>query len=330
LNTVTLETVAERLLEHRDVVLSAHVSPDPDAIGSTCALALALKRLGKNVRVYFADVLPQRMKNLVTSIEITCELPVEPFSALVICDTAAKKRVSGDVEALWKLADHTFNIDHHVSNNGWAETNYIDSEAAATAVIVTELLHLLRVPLCPELGNMLLAGLMDDTGCFCFSNSTKRAFECAGSLVAAGAKPDFVANELYFTTPLAALRLRAIAIDSLEVLLEGKVAYITVTLEQMEQVGARVEDAEGLVDIARQVAGTEVVAMQRQIEGGWKMSLRSKKRSIDVNRIAGVFGGGGHHAAAGCKIEGSAEEVKARVVEEITKELKREGDSSVA
>ncbi len=325
MNTVTLETVAEKLLEHRDFVVTAHVNPDPDAIGSSCALALALKRLGKNVRVYFADILPKRMANLMPELEISCELPTDRFSALVVCDTASRKRVSGDVDSLWKLAEHTFNIDHHVSNDGWAEINYIDSHAPASAVIVTELLPMLRVPVSADLGNILLAGLMDDTGCFCFSNAGERAFQCASILVAGGARPDLVANELYFTVPLSALRLKAKATEALQVLLEGKLAYVVISQADMDAVGASIEDAEGLVDMARQVAGTEVVAMQRQIENGWKMSLRSKNQAIDVNRIAGVFGGGGHRAAAGCKVDGAADEVQRRVIEEIQKELIRAG-----
>ncbi len=321
MNNLTLDSLAARLLEHRDFVVTAHISPDPDAIGSACALALSLKQLGKDVRVYFADPVPDRMKALVPAIEISNVIPAGKFETLVVCDTASKKRVGPEMDTLFACAEHTFNIDHHVSNDGWAALNYIDAAAPATALIIFELLPHLRTELTPEIANLLLAGLLDDTGTFCFSNTTPRAFECASALVKAGAKPHVVANELYFTQPLRVLKLRAEALESLEVLLDGRLSYIVVTRAMIEAAGAKPDDTEGMIEAARMVAGVEVAVLQRELEDGWKFSLRAKNEKIDVNKIAGLFGGGGHRAAAGAKLTGSAAEVKKVMVDAIAKEL---------
>lgn len=323
MSKLSLEMFATKLLEHRDFILTSHISPDPDAIGSTCALALALKQVGKGVALYFADPLPERMLKLVPSLPFLAEAPTKSFETLVICDTAALKRIGAAADTVLSLAEISFNLDHHVSNIGFAKHNHVDEHAPATAVLVAELIPHLGAKLTSEMANLLLAGLLDDTGGFCFSNVTARAFECAAGLVRAGAKPEVVSNELYFTQPLRVLKLRAAAIESLRVLLDGKLAWITVSKTDMERAGAKTEDSEGLVEIARQVAGSEVAVLQRELEDGWKLSLRSKSGQVDVNVVAGVFGGGGHKAAAGCKLQGSALDVEKAVTAEIIKELSR-------
>jgi len=320
---LSLEDFADKLLEHRDFVLSSHISPDPDAVGSTCALALALEQLGKGVSLYFADPVPERVRKLVPKLNFLSAAPTGAFETLVVCDTAALKRIGPLADSVFKLAQISFNLDHHVSNIGFGSYNHVDEQAPATAVLVAELIPHLGAEITPEMANLLLAGLLDDTGGFCFSNVSPRAFECAAGLLRAGARPEIVSNELYFTLPLRVLKLRAIAIESLRVLLDGKLAWITVSKEDLEKAGAKPEDSEGLVEIARQDAGAEVAVLQREIENGWKLSLRAKDSAIDVNAVASAFGGGGHRAAAGCKLQGSALEVERAVTSEIVKELSR-------
>ena len=314
MENLSLEKIAALLSEQSSVVLSTHISPDPDAIGSSFALAAALQALGKETFVYLADPLPERLQSFVNGINYGHEVPQRTFSAFVAIDTASEKRVGKCVAKVRATAKLTINIDHHISNDLYGDFNYIDATAPASALIVWELLPILKVTMNPQIANLLYAGLLDDTGCFCFSNTTSRAFACAGALVDCGAEPARIANEIYFTQPLRTLKLNAAALESLKLELDGKVAYISISREKMESTGAKSEDAEGLVDLARRVGGTTVAVLQREIEDGWKISLRSKNESFDVNEIAGLFGGGGHKAAAGCKLRGTQEQVEQRIL----------------
>ncbi|MCB0324259.1 MAG: hypothetical protein KDD69_11835, partial [Bdellovibrionales bacterium] len=157
---------------------------------------------------------------------------------------------------------------------------------------------------------LLLAGLMDDTGSFRYSNATVAAFDCAARLVAQGAAPEHIANILYFSLPERVLRLRAMAFNGLALLLEGRLAVIAVTDDMLQSCKADASDTEGVVELARSIEGTVAAAFLREIDSGWKVSLRSKDPRVNVNTIAGRFGGGGHPAAAGCRMQGSRDDVE--------------------
>jgi phosphoesterase RecJ-like protein len=249
------------------------------------------------------------------------EIPARTFSALVVVDTASEKRVGPGVGELRTRAERTYNLDHHVSNVGWGERNYIDADAPASALIVWELCRELGVAVVPQIANLLYAGLLDDTGGFCFSNTNARSFRCAAALVDGGADPEKVANALYFNQPLRLLKLHALALQTLSLELGGRVSLISITARGLERCGAKAEDVEGIVDLARRVEGTQVAIFQRELDDGWKFSLRSKDPRIDVNEVAATFGGGGHTAAAGCKITGSEEEARDRVLRRVAEVL---------
>lgn len=318
----TLESIGRELLSHEELVLAAHVSPDADAVGSVFGLAATLASLGKRVSVYLADPIGESLYPLLPKVPFGSNVPSGPFEALVVLDTAAMKRVGPEIETLLSRAQVSFNIDHHVSNPGWAKHNFIDEHAPATAVLIYEMLDLLRIKILPEVADLLYAGLLDDTGGFCFSNTNSRGFRCAAALVDSGARPEVVSNTLYFSQPLRLLKLQAAAIDALELMLDGKLSYITVTQEMLDRCGAQASDTEGLIDIARRVQGTEAAAFQRQLpNGAWKVSLRSKGGPLDVNSVASAFGGGGHRAAAGCTVSGSSEEVKRSIVDAVRRAL---------
>lgn len=316
-----LRALAAELLKLKSVLLSTHVAPDPDAIGSCFALAEALRRHGVKVQVYLSDPMPDRMRSFLPAAVSWAVEPVDA-DAVVVVDTASRVRIGGDIERVYGSAPKSFNIDHHASNIGWADYNYLDTKAAAAAIIVWELLAALddvapramKLTADPLLANLLFAGLVDDTGRFCFSNCDARAFATASALFAAGAEPERVANALYFSTPERVLRLQARVLSGLRLVLGGKVAMVSIPRQLLEECGAGAEDAEGLVDLARSVEGAEAAFLQREIENGWKISLRAKSTKFDMNAVAARFGGGGHKAAAGCRIAGTEQEVTDQLV----------------
>jgi len=300
------------------VLISSHVAPDPDAIGSSAALALGLQALGKDVTLYYEDRVPKSTLSLIpTELQsrLVQSVPQQQFSALVVVDTATKERVGKEHAALLARGAITINIDHHVSNTNWAQVNYIDAAAPASAMIVYQILEGLNLPFTTAIANLLWAGLADDTGSFRFSNTTAQALECAAKLVERGADPAFVAETLYYSVPTRVLRLKARALANLRMMLGGQLAAVVVSQALLTELGAGPEDTEGLVDEVRQLEGTVAALLIREFDSGWKLSLRAKRRDLDVGAIAGEFGGGGHRAAAGCRINGSEDEV-CRVIEE--------------
>jgi bifunctional oligoribonuclease and PAP phosphatase NrnA len=317
--------IIEKLKSAKSVIVATHIMPDPDAIGSSGALTLALNALGIKASLYLGDGLTYQMKPLVNFPIITDLSSVKAVDLAVITDTATKNRIGGDGAKLLSLSKTSINIDHHLSNEGWADLNLINPSASASAEIVETLISELGVTLTKEMANLLYAGLIDDTGSFRFSNTSKAALSSAGRLVAGGAQPEIVANQLYYSIPECAVKLRAEALTRIRLDLGGKVSLVTVDYELLKKCGASEEDTGNLVEEARAIAGVICALFIRELKQSgskeWKISLRAKDDSIDVNQVASAFGGGGHKAAAGCKITGTKDEVEKKILSEIAKYL---------
>ena len=222
-------------------------------------------------------------------------------------------------EQLFAVTEQSFNIDHHISNESWADINYIVSDACASAEIAVDVLEELGVTIDKQMADLLYAGIMDDTGSFRYANTNVSALEHAAKLVACGAKPDEVANKLYFSVSEKVLKLRALALSKMSLELAGRVSFLAVTSEMLESLGCSSQDTEGLVDEIRTINGVTGVIFIRELEekDKWKVSLRSKQGDFDVQAVAASFEGGGHKMAAGCTMEGSLEKVKKMVLEKV-------------
>lgn len=297
------------------LVLS-HVSPDPDAVGSAMGLSIILQSLGKKGRCLVPGGPGRRIeriletsssRNLFSSEEKYTEASPLDTTTIFVVDTATKARVNCPDGLDIHKARRVVVIDHHISNPAWGDFNLIVGDAPSTTTILATLAQrvlgegdLLGAA---DLANFLLAGLMDDTGCFRFSNTTPLAHETAAWLLNTGADLEFVSNELYFTVPERVLSLRKLALPQLRTEFKGKLGGLLVSIDMLETAGAGSEDSEGLIDEVRSIDTVKVAFMAREQEPGrWKVSFRSKDSSVDVNRIASNFGGGGHAAASGCTL----------------------------
>ena len=316
------EELLGALAQVRSVLICTHVFPDVDAVGSSCGLLLGLKKLGVEASVWFPKPLPEKFRRLTAAVAISYEAPLRRFDALLGVDTATRARLGAGCLEAGSRADRVFNIDHHISNEDWAELNYVDVEASASAEIVEALLGRLGVELDSRIAELLYAGILDDTGCFRYSNATPRALAAASRLVRHGVRAEQTANDLYFSVPERVFRLRARALASLCLEFDGRVAVITVTKAMLIECGAVDSDCEGLIDLAREVQGTLCAIFIRETDEGWKASLRSKDDQLDVHAVAAAFGGGGHRAAAGCTIRDSLETVRSLVLARLEDSLK--------
>ena len=268
-----------------EVVLACHVSPDGDAIGSMLALALALRRLGTRVLPSFGTPfeVPASLRGL-PGVDLLVRpegVPAAP-ALLVTFDTGSVDRL-GDLADRVPRSGEVLVVDHHASNTGFGTLNLVDPAAAATAVLVAELVARLRVPLDPDIAACLYAGLVTDTGSFRFAGTTPATHELAARLLATGFRHHLLARARLEPDQVGGLGL---------VWTESRAAELAAH-------GLDLDQAESLIDLVRTAREAEVAAVLKELpQGGWAVSVRSKGR-VDVGAACTSLGGGGHRFAAG-------------------------------
>jgi phosphoesterase RecJ-like protein len=207
------------------------------------------------------------------------------------------------------------NVDHHAANDGFGDPRLVNVEASATGELMHEILEACGAPLDPRVAQCLYVGLASDTGAFRYPNTTPHALRLAAKLVEHGARPAATADELYGRKSERSLRILGLALSSLESYARGQVGAITITREMFERAHAAPEDADGIVQFAKSLDGTRVgILIQEVAPGEVRLSFRSDG-SVDVNEVAGRFGGGGHKNAAGARVRGELAQVRGAVLE---------------
>jgi bifunctional oligoribonuclease and PAP phosphatase NrnA len=300
--------LVQRLRNGRRFLLTSHVNPDGDAIGSELGLARVLEAIGKQVVVWNRDPTPRIYSPLPGAGRIHAGdappsgFPHE-FDAIVVLECPSLERC-GHAEHLagpgWDLP--LINVDHHLGNDGYGVSTWVDTSSPSLGAMIFRLAVALGVAVDPETADCLYLTLVTDTGNFRFSNATVEAFEAAAALVDAGASPERVALWLFESQPESALRLLGEMLASLRLHHDGRIATVWLTREMIERSGAQPGDSESLVDYPRSIAGVDAVALFRELpDGRIKASLRSRGE-VDVEAVARARGGGGHRNAAGCTL----------------------------
>jgi len=298
-------------------LITSHERPDGDALGSELALYHMLAAGGKSAVVYNQDETPCHYRFLPGAAVIVNRLPpAESFDAAFILDCSELERVGRKAGQIGKIRQMV-NIDHHVSNGGFCDATLLDAEASSTGELIYRLAAAMAVKLTPEMATNLYAAILTDTGGFCYGNTSRDCLLIAGRLVESGASPQWISENIYENAPLVKIRLLTVVLESLALDLDGKVGSMVVTQENFARTGALQEHAEGFVDLPRTIEGVEISILFSELEEDYfKLSLRSKGR-LNVERVAGLFGGGGHINAAGCRIRGDIATVKQRVLAQI-------------
>jgi phosphoesterase RecJ-like protein len=303
------------------VVLVTHVNPDGDGLGAEAALAEALQGLGKKVFLANHDATPERYAFL--KLDRWGKAP-QPCDLGVVLDTSVKARVGEGSKAL-DAAAQTVVIDHHAGGEPFGSLNWVESGAASTGSMVAEVLKKLGVKFTPSMAVGLYTALAFDTGCFRYSNTSAESFSLAAELKLAGADTAEINRELFESRPASAVKLGARALADLKMGSQGLSVMTCVSAAMMADCGAQAEDCDGIVEAARSIQGVEVAAMLREEKGPVarvKLSMRSK-RWLDVNALAGLFGGGGHVRAAGATLNMGLDEAREAVAAKIQEALAR-------
>ena len=304
-----LREVLDQIGQRSRFVLTSHARPDGDAIGSALACGQILRLLGKQAEVILHDPVPRIYQPLPFADRVVETDRVNgSYEAAIIleCDSIQRTRLEG-------LEDQfLINIDHHTSGRHFAQVNWIDPHAIATAEMVYRLAKEAGAKISPEIATCLYTALMTDTGSFMFKGTGERTFALARELALAGADPFQCARNIYFAHSTEKMRLLGAALSNLN--REGPLAWIWVTRDQMERTEAKEEDCEGIVNYALSIQDVEVAAFFRELpDGRYRVSLRSKGR-LNVAEIAERFGGGGHECASGCSMDGPLSMAVARVL----------------
>ncbi len=312
-----LEEIADAIRNHDRFVVMSHVRPDGDALGCTLAMMLCLQQLGKSVVAWNEDGVLEKFRYL-PGADFIQTPPTEPqeFDVAIALDTAVWNRVGTCLPAV--KAKMWINIDHHITNDHYGDLAYIDATAPATGQILYELFRGNDLPFTYEMADNLFVAISTDTGSFQYPSTTARTYEIGAELIRSGVNVGALSQKMYESYPRRRLELLRALLNVFKLTSHDRVASFTLTQAASEAIGAKPEDNEGLIDTIRAIEGVVVAAFIEELpEGKVRISLRSKDPKIDVSKICGIFGGGGHKLAAGARIAGPLAEVESKVLSAI-------------
>lgn len=309
--------IVEKLRSAGSPLVVTHARPDGDGLGSIAALASAARHAGKTVRVLVPGNVPARYEFL-----FPCERPagVGDFARLaaaadlvVIVDTCAFAQLDGMVDELRRRREKVVVIDHHATVDDVGAVRWIDTSAAASGIMIGELIEALGWRADAPAAEALVAAVTCDTGWLRFANTDARALHAVAAWIDAGVRPDVLYRKLYETERPERLLLMARMLESLELYCGGRLAVLTIRREDFEAAGALPEETENLVNEALRVETVETALLLVEGVDEVRVSLRSRDR-VDVAALAGRFGGGGHPRAAGLRSDEDIDALKDRLV----------------
>jgi phosphoesterase RecJ-like protein len=317
-----IQEVAEAIKEYGSFVISTHVNPEGDAVGSELGLALSLMKMGKRVTVINADPVPEFLKFLPGSALIKRGDRIEePHDALIVVDCEPDRTGLKDLDAA--PVKIIINIDHHVTNPKTAEIFWVNPDAAAAGEMVYDLLVALGAPIDAEVATNLYTCIFTDTGSFRYTNTDHDALVKAAKLLDYGVNTWEIAENVYESKSFGRMKLLGLVLAGIEKSEDGRVAWVTVREEYYPVTGTKAEDTDGFINYPRAAKGVEVAVLFREAgPGRVKVSFRSKGR-VDVSLCAQELGGGGHPNASGAVIEKGLDETKAAVLPKVIELVKK-------
>ncbi|MFQ5708422.1 MAG: bifunctional oligoribonuclease/PAP phosphatase NrnA [bacterium] len=319
------EKVKECFNRGQRFVLTTHVNPDGDGLGSEAALFHYLTRIGKDVFIYNSSPVPANYKFLDSDNRMLVYDPDLHHETLLtadyilILDISEWNRLKDVGASVKNLHIPKICIDHHPPHEKFGNISLVDVSASSTGEIVYDLIKFCGGSMTPNIADAIYTSILTDTGSFRFSNTNDRAFKIAGDLVAAGVSPQKIYQEVYEHQAPSKVKLLGFVLYNLKLEDNGRVAWISVSQENLETIHAKPQDTEGFADYPRVINGVEVSIMFIELEKGRiKVSFRSKGNYV-INQIAQKFGGGGHAYAAGVLIKGELDEFIPAVLGEVSK-----------
>jgi bifunctional oligoribonuclease and PAP phosphatase NrnA len=322
--SVDLSSAVSLLGEARRVLLTCHLGPDGDALGSMSALAGILRGRGRDVTLYNPDQAPRFLRWLPHVDTLSHKLGTQPYELTVVVDCGDRKLL-GPTFPGPEITGPLLVLDHHAVSRPFGDVYICDPGAASIGVLVARLAAALGWELPDDAAPGIFVSIVSDTGSFRYANTNAEAFQLAARLVSErGIDPWTVAQSLGEEVPIGRYRLLSTALATIQLELGGKVATMAINEDMVRKAGAKWEHSEGMVNYARALEGVEVGVLFTPAREAptthVRVSMRSKGR-IDAGSVCAPFGGGGHPGAAGCTIEAPLDEARRRVLDALSAKL---------
>jgi bifunctional oligoribonuclease and PAP phosphatase NrnA len=313
--------ILDLLAKAHTVCVVGHVRPDGDCIGSQLGLALVLEGIGKEVTIWNQDSIPDKLRFLDPDKRVRKPQSGHQFDVVIAVDCASRER-------LGRVADHIaergtlVNIDHHASNTQYGDLNWVSPDEPSSGELVHNLCRWAGWPINPQVANCLFTAVSTDTGSFQYPSTTPETLRTAAELIEDGAELGRICHEVYQSFPLTRVKLLRHVYNRFHLVHADRTAYFWLKKADYSRTGASTEESEGLIDHIRAIEGVMVAVVFEEIQPELtRISFRSKVESVDVNAIAALFGGGGHAAAAGARVQGKPLSVQRRVLNAIRRAL---------
>lgn len=318
---MTLDEIYKEIKNAESFIILTHENPDGDAIGSACAMALALKNMGKNnVDIYLKEY-PDIYK-FVPGIEmIKSDIDKENYDMAIVVDCSNITRVYSAYRNAYEKANIKVQIDHHNNNSMFADYNIVNPVSPACSQILSSSFEYLNIDITKDIATAILTGIITDTYGFSTPETTTESFEFAGFALNKGVNVSKIYRDSLTKISKARFDIQNLASERLEFFADGKIAYTYITKEDEARFGTKTGDLSSIVETGRNIDGVEISIFIYEKEKGYKVSIRSNDY-VDVSSICLAFGGGGHLRAAGANMFVSLDTAKDAIINEAIKYLK--------
>ena len=304
----------------KTAAILGHIRPDGDCIGSCLALYNYIETYFPEIqaKVYLQDFMPEFLM-LPNADKIQHDISEDVVYDVCFSLDSADKERHGEYVKYFDAAKRTIGIDHHISNQGFAEEHLIIPDASATAEIIYELIG--KEQLTKEIAECIYLGMAHDTGVFQYSNASPKTFRAVADLLETGIDASRIVDETFYQKSYVQNQVLGKTLKESVLHLDGKVISGVVTMKDMECYGVTPKELDGIVSQLRYTRGVEVAVFVYELaENCYKVSLRSNGK-VNVSSIAGSLGGGGHVKAAGCEVSGTYEEIVEKLLKLIREQL---------
>jgi len=317
---MSIKKIISTIKKNKSFLVTSHINPEGDALGSEVSFFMLLKKLGKEAHIVNADLTPPEhafLPGIANIKHLKGRLKDLDFDCFAILDSSDLRRC-GEVA---KLAEGkpTINIDHHISNEMFAGANWVDAKASSCSEMIYRLYKEMNMPIDKDVATLLYVGIMTDTGSFRYSNTTSKTHEIAADLIRYGLDVARLYKHAYGSVPFEDMKLLANILPTMKRASEGRVVWFELRRKMFKDKSIFFDINEHILNFARSIKGVEVAALFREnlkSKNEIRVNLRSQG-NVDVNKIAGHFAGGGHRTASGCTVKGKLTDVKKRVLARI-------------
>jgi phosphoesterase RecJ-like protein len=318
-----IDRIIDAIRDSQTICVVGHVRPDGDCLGSQLALALALRNEGKKALCWNQDAIPAKYRFLDPDRVIQTPKPGHEFDCVIATDAASYDRLGSTGEYIGKRKLF-INIDHHESNTRYADLNWVSAREPSTGELIFRLLKIARWPITRPIADLLYTAISTDTGSFQYPSTRPGTYHAAAELVSRGANLAKICDEVYQSYPLSRARLLRHLYSKFRLTHDDRIGYFWLKKRDFARTGADSADSEGLIDHIRAIEPVIVAITFEEIAPELtRVSLRSKSEKVNVNEIAAEFGGGGHPAAAGARIQGSPLSAQRRLIAAVKKAINR-------